>query len=440
MERGHCAAPATGAGAGRGLLVRRHPWASRTVRSRHGRARALRHWRSASSARNGEAPAWLVVPGRRQIRRQRGAVARGAGARAWERPRRARLARRRARAGPARHRRHRRGTRLPPVSSRARKSKLAAPVQLRLLDAVVAAKRGADAEALAQEMLAGDLDSATRAWVLLRKGDNSRLNGNMDEARTQYELARTAAGTSDTAQYAAFRLAQTNFEFREFAQAATDSAQVVLSAGPARSARGGTASPGRGRLCSRGLCHRRCGVRQTARRGPAASGGAAPAPGAGLDVPPARSARASAPPLHGVCGRVSARIPAEPMLSCSPRSWHYEARIANTARRLLEQVIEEYPTNPRTQFARLNLAILLARTGDTAAAQRALTEWLAQSPFPPFIGRARTSPWRGAAGGRPPRRGCARVHLGPQGGRGSDRSTGARDGCAPREPLGRRRA
>ncbi len=69
--------------------------------------------------------------------------------------------------------------------------------------------------------------------MLLRKGDSSRLNGNIDEARTQYELARTTAGASEMAQHAGFRLAQTNFEFREFAQAATESGQVALSAAPA---------------------------------------------------------------------------------------------------------------------------------------------------------------------------------------------------------------
>jgi tetratricopeptide (TPR) repeat protein len=272
----------------------------------------------------------------------------------------------------------------------ARKSKLEAPVQLRLLDAVVAAKRSADAEALAQEMLAGDLDSATRAWVLLRKGDNSRLNGNMDEARTQYELARTAAGTSDTAQYAAFRLAQTNFEFREFAQAATDSAQVVLSAGPANLRAAAlllqaeaayaagdyaTAEAAYGRLLAEVPQHPEAPLVRLAQAWTALR----------------RDQREQA---RRRFTEFATAYPSDPRRADAlvlASELALRSQDMNAARRLLEQVIKEYPTNPRTQFARLNFAILLARTGDTAAAQRALAEWLAQSPFPPLVGRARTS-------------------------------------------------
>jgi len=271
-----------------------------------------------------------------------------------------------------------------------RKSKLAVPVQLRLLEAVVAAQRGADAEALAQEMLAGDLDSATRAWVLLRKGEASRASGNMDEARTQYELARTTADASETARYAGLRLAQTNFEFREFAQAAKEGAEVAQSAGPAdlraaallvqaeaAYAAGdyATADAAYGRLLADAPQH----------------------PDASL-VHLAQAWTALRRDQRDLARRrfteFASAYPADPRRADAlvlGSELALQAQDVNAARRLLEQVIKEYPTNPRTQFARLNLAILLARTGNTEAARRELTNWLAQSPFPPLVGRARVS-------------------------------------------------
>ncbi len=271
-----------------------------------------------------------------------------------------------------------------------RKSKLTAPVQLRLLEAVVAGRRAADAEALAQEMLAGDLDPATRAWVLLQKGEASRLTGNIDEARTQYELARTAAQAGEMAQYAGLRLAQTNFEFREFAQAAKDSAQVALSPGPAdlRSAAllvqaeaayasgdYATADGAYGRFLADAPRHPEAPLVQLSQAWTALR----------------RDQRDQA---RRRFMEFATAYPSDPRRADAlvlAAELALRTQDVKAARQLLEQVIKEYPTNPRTQFARLNLGLLLARTGDNAGAQRALTEWLSQSPFAPLIGRARVS-------------------------------------------------
>ena len=61
------------------------------------------------------------------------------------------------------------------------------------------------------------------------------------------------------------------------------------------------------------------------------------------------------------------------------------------ARQILDRVIGEYPTSPRTQFARLNRGILQMRTGNLAVAQREISDWLARAPFPPLVGRARAA-------------------------------------------------
>src|SRR5207244_11618895 len=54
--------------------------------------------------------------------------------------------------------------------------------------------------------------------------------GNLDEPRTQYDLARRADPTTATGWFAGLRVAQINFELREFAQAARDLAGLVATA------------------------------------------------------------------------------------------------------------------------------------------------------------------------------------------------------------------
>ncbi|HYY06227.1 MAG TPA: tetratricopeptide repeat protein, partial [Candidatus Limnocylindria bacterium] len=58
------------------------------------------------------------------------------------------------------------------------------------------------------------------------------------------------------------------------------------------------------------------------------------------------------------------------------------------AKALLDRIVTEYPTRPRTEFAKLNRAILLLRTGDLKGAQVELSDWIARAPFAPLLGRA----------------------------------------------------
>jgi TolA-binding protein len=58
------------------------------------------------------------------------------------------------------------------------------------------------------------------------------------------------------------------------------------------------------------------------------------------------------------------------------------------ARREFDRLVDGYPRHPRTDFARLNRAILMVRAGQVVDAQPALTEWIARAPFPPLLGRA----------------------------------------------------
>src|SRR5205809_905186 len=73
-----------------------------------------------------------------------------------------------------------------------RRSPLREPLFLRFARTLVERKKGAEAQVLIQELLAANLTPAVRAWVLLLSGEASRAQGDLDDARTQYDLARRA--------------------------------------------------------------------------------------------------------------------------------------------------------------------------------------------------------------------------------------------------------
>src|SRR5262249_47126130 len=117
-----------------------------------------------------------------------------------------------------------------------RRSPLVVPLQIRLARAMIDAKKPAEVPAITQDLLSATLTNAIRAHVLLLQGEGFRIAGNRDEARAQYELAARMEPTSPTGWYAAYRLAQSNFELREYAQAARD-LPAVVSAAPSPDAR-----------------------------------------------------------------------------------------------------------------------------------------------------------------------------------------------------------
>ena len=117
-----------------------------------------------------------------------------------------------------------------------RRSPLVVPLQLRLARVMIDTKQPAEVPAVVQDLLGGTLTSGVRAYAILLKGESYRLAGNRDEARTQYELAQRMDAASATGWYASYRLAQTNFELGEFAQAARD-LPAIIAAAPSTDAR-----------------------------------------------------------------------------------------------------------------------------------------------------------------------------------------------------------
>jgi tetratricopeptide (TPR) repeat protein len=272
-----------------------------------------------------------------------------------------------------------------------RRSPLVVPLQIRLTRAMIEAKKPAEVPALTQELLGATLTNAIRAYVLLLKGEGYRLAGNRDEARTQYELSQRMEPTSPTGWYASYRLAQANFELREYAQAARDLSAVVSGA-PSPDARVAA-------LLLRGEAAYYAGDHVTAaavfRRVLTEVPGHAQAPAARLGLAWALMRHDRLEDARREFLEFARAHPGDPQ---APDALELASELAlrrdadrDEARELLDRVITTFPSAPRTDFARLNRAILMLRVGDTIAAEAPLRDWIRRAPFPPLLGRAQAA-------------------------------------------------
>jgi len=272
-----------------------------------------------------------------------------------------------------------------------RRSPLVVPLQIRLARYLLDAKKPNEVPGLVQDMLSGTLTNAVRAYAILLKGEAYRLAGNRDEARTQYELVQKMDSTSPTGWYTTYRLAQTNFELREFAQAARELPGVV-SAAPSTDARvaalllRGEAAYHGGDHVTAAAAFRRVFVEFPTHP-------AAPAARLGLAWSLLRHDR-----LDDSRREFLEFVQAAPNDPRAPDALELASELAlrndadrEEAGKLLERVISTFPQAPRTEFARLNRAILMVRMGDVGAAQPALRDWIRRAPFPPLVGRAQSA-------------------------------------------------
>jgi tetratricopeptide (TPR) repeat protein len=271
-----------------------------------------------------------------------------------------------------------------------RRSPLATPVRMRVAAAALEHGQGAIAVALAQDLLAASLAPPARAWALLLKGDAYHADGNRDEARTQYDLARGIDPASPVGLLAALRLAQVNFELREFAQTLRDVAPVTAP-GVAADLRvpglmlQGEAAYQAGDWAAAGEAYRRLLVEF---------------PG-DPQLPAVRMALAWTALREG--RPETARAQFLEIARAHPGTPHagdallLAAEIALQSgqlaegRDLLARIVKEHRTHPRAEFAWLNRAILSVRDGRLADAQRELGIWVKQNRFSPLLGRALTA-------------------------------------------------
>jgi tetratricopeptide (TPR) repeat protein len=272
-----------------------------------------------------------------------------------------------------------------------RRSPLVVPLQVRLVRAMIEAKKPAEVPALTQDLLAATLTNAIRAHVLMLKGEGFRLAGNRDEARTQYELAQRMEPTSPTGWYAGYRLAQANFELREYAQAARDLGGLVSGA-PSPDARVAA-------LLLRGEAAYYAGDHVTAaaafKRVLTEAPSHAQAPAARLGLAWSLMRRDQLQDARREFLDFAQALPGDPRAPdalelASELALHKDAD-RDEARKLLDRVITTFPSAPRTDFARLNRAILMLRMGDATGAEAPLRDWIRRAPFPPLLGRAQAA-------------------------------------------------
>ncbi|MBI4594350.1 MAG: tetratricopeptide repeat protein [Candidatus Rokubacteria bacterium] len=269
----------------------------------------------------------------------------------------------------------------------ARRSPLATAVRLRLAAAALESGQVPQAQALTQELLTASLGPGIRPWVLLVKGEAHRAEGNRDEARTQFELARAVDPTSTTGRHAAFRLALTNFEMREFGQAGADLAPIVGAPAPPEMLATALILQGEAAYHAGEYAKATAAYQRVLAEIP--------------DVPQAPAIRRALAWTALRQGQPDeARRQFVEFAQAYPADPHavdalvlaaelaLETGALEPGRELLERVVADHAGHPRADFARLNRAILLVRTGRAAAALPMLRDWIARAPFPPLVGRA----------------------------------------------------
>jgi tetratricopeptide (TPR) repeat protein len=269
---------------------------------------------------------------------------------------------------------------------RARRSSLASPMLFRLARAAADASRPADAEAVFQELLGGQLDPAARAWVLVVKGEADRAQGARDEARTQFELAQRVGAATPVGPQASVRLARANFELREYKQAMADLAPVVNGRVP-QDVRlpalllQGEAAYAAADYTAASAAFRRALVEF-------ANDPQAPLARVALGWTYLKAGRpAEARRELMEVARATPSHPSAPDALLLAAELTLVAGDLAEGRELAERVIGSYSTHSRADFARLNRGLALLREGDAPAAEAALRDWLSRAPFPALFGR-----------------------------------------------------
>jgi tetratricopeptide (TPR) repeat protein len=252
-----------------------------------------------------------------------------------------------------------------------------------------------EAREINDELLARTLDPVARSYVLVLSAEASRQAGQIGEARDRYQLVRTAPGSPVLGAYAALRMAQMDFDTREFGQARDG----------ARKLQADTAAPAEIRAAALVL------------GGEAAYWARDYAQAAAL-----YNAFLSTYPTHPQAPMVSLALGWAELRGGKPdaarQRWTRFAQQAQTdprapealvlaaeqagragdfagAQSLLDQVVDRYPSSEYAEVAVLNRAILAVRGGRAADTLPELGRLVQRGAVSPYMGRARAT--RGAA-------------------------------------------
>jgi len=276
-----------------------------------------------------------------------------------------------------------------------RSGTLALPTWLVVRSWLAGKSRPDDVRPLDEALLARTLEPPTRAWVLLASADLSRQTGQGDEARTRFEMVRQNPGVPTFGSYAALRLAQLDFDVREFARAqagAKDLAADQNAPGDFRAAAlvlGAEAAywaadyAGAAQLYGRFLADH-------------PKDPAAPAAGLALGWAEFRRGRMDAAAERWL--DFARQAPTDPRAADAlllAAELAAKAGDRPKAQALLSEVIAKFPGTDQAQVAGLNRAILAIDSGQAASAVSELGGLVNRAPQSPQVGRMRLA--RGVA-------------------------------------------
>jgi tetratricopeptide (TPR) repeat protein len=252
-----------------------------------------------------------------------------------------------------------------------------------------------EAREINDELLARTLDPATRSYVLALSAEASRLAGQVGEARDRFELVRRAPGSPALGAYAALRLAQMEFDTREFAQARDGARKLQAdTAAPAEIRAAALVLGGEAAYWARDYPQAAALYRAFLSAHPAHP--QAPMADMALGWAELRGGKSEAARQRWT--RFAQQAQTDPR---APEALVLAAELAGRAgdwagaQSLLDQVVDRYPNSGYAEVAMLNRAILAVRGGRAADALPELGRLVQRGPVSPYVGRARVT--RGAA-------------------------------------------
>jgi TolA-binding protein len=272
---------------------------------------------------------------------------------------------------------------------------LAVPARLLISRWATEKERFDEAREINDELLARTLDPATRSYVLTLSAEASRAGGQVGEARDRFELVRRAPGSPALGAYAALRLAQIDFDTREFAQARDGARRLQAdAAAPAEMRAAALILGGEAAYWARDYAAAAASYQSFLAAYP--SHPQAPMATLALGWAELRAGRPDAARQRWT--RYAQQAQTDPR---APEALVLAADLAGRAgdfagaQTLLDQVVDRHPSSPYAEVAILNRAILAVRGGRAADALPELGRLVQRGAVSPYVARARVT--RGAA-------------------------------------------
>ncbi len=276
-----------------------------------------------------------------------------------------------------------------------RNGALVVPVRLLMSRWATEKARLDEAREINDDLLARTLNPATRSYVLTLSAETSRLNRQIDEARDRFELVRTAPGSPALAAYATLRLAQMDFDTREFARARDGARKLqVDAAAPAEIRAAAGVLGGEAAYWARDYAQAVALYSAFLSSYPAQP--EAPMVSLALGWAELRSGKPDAARQRWT--RFAQQAQTDPR---APEALVLAAELAGRAgdwagaQSLLDQVVDRHPNSEYAEVATLNRAILAVRGGRAADTLPELGRLVNRGVVSPYVGRARSA--RGAA-------------------------------------------